>query len=615
MSTAPSRADEEGANSRTRGLWALVFVVGAVVALAVVPLILGREVRNVQDDMATVLEPARNLGTRLALVNARQMLRFQSFLLTGDRRYVREYEAALATERGLYDELRDLVRDMDIGVRERLARLSTQTGQWHLSHQYAFDSEEVRLSLRERVEGEQALYTAVQSATLDLESELQRAMEAGRREMQETQSLQTSITIGLLILALGATLVVGQVGVSLRSLSTESERRRREAVAARREIDALLQATGDGVMAVDLQGRCASLNPTGAELLGFSERDIVGRDVHDTIHHTGPGGEPRDRSASPILRALREGGRAASPDDVIWRRDGTSFPARWALQPLLDGTDVRGAVLTFSDMSDARRKEEALRRAIRVRDEVVSIVSHDLKNPLGVVAGAADLLLDLPLDEEERHHQARIIRRSAARMKRLTEDLLDVSRIEAGALVLRTAAETPGPILDELTEFFGTQAEDAGIVLDTRVAPDTPTVRADRDRLVQALSNLMTNALKFTPEGGRIVLTAEAADEAGRVAFSVADSGPGIPAEEQQHLFDRFWQANREDRTGSGLGLAIVRGIAEAHGGAVRVESTPGEGSRFTILVPEVGAGNGEVAEVVADGDGVEVASHEGEND
>ncbi len=589
MNRQRERSIDEGASSRTRGLWALFFVVGTMIALVVVPLVLGREVSRVQEEMATVLEPARALGTRLALVNARQMSRFQAFLLTGDRRYVREYEAALATERDLYEQLRVLIRDMDIDVRERLALLSSQTGQWHISHQFAFDSEQVRMSLRDQVEGEQALYTTIQSATLDLERELREAMESGRRAMTATGELQTRISLGLLLLALGAVLVMGQVGIDLRTLSDEADRRRRDAVASRREIDALLEATSDGVMGIDLEGLCISLNPAGSDLIGFTERDIRGRDVHETVHHTGPDGSARAREASPILRAIRDGGRASVLDDLFWRRDGSSFPTRWALQPLVDGTEVRGAVLTFTDMTEVRRKEQALRRAIRARDEVVSIVSHDLKNPLGVVAGAAELLLELPLDEDERRRQAEIIMRSAGRMRHLTEDLLDVSRIEAGALVLRPTTGAPAAVVAELEDYFRTQAEDCGIRLRRKVDRAPAEARIDQDRIVQALSNLMTNALKFTPEGGEVTLGASASDEGASVDFWVGDTGPGIPQDQQRHLFDRFWQANREDRTGSGLGLAIVRGIAEAHGGSVQVESKPGEGSCFTVRVPIAG--------------------------
>ena len=141
---------------------------------------------------------------------------------------------------------------------------------------------------------------------------------------------------------------------------------------------------------------------------------------------------------------------------------------------MIDGRDLRGAVLTFTDVSEILEKEEALRTAIRQREDVVSIVSHDLRNPLGVALAAADLLLDLPLDERQRRRQAQIIRRAGKRMQRLIDDLLDVARIEAGALVVRPSNERIVPILDEAAEQFRHQALERSLTLS--VDPKTPSL-------------------------------------------------------------------------------------------------------------------------------------------
>jgi signal transduction histidine kinase len=305
------------------------------------------------------------------------------------------------------------------------------------------------------------------------------------------------------------------------------------------------------------------------------------------LYHTAPGGLPRPRDDSPLLAGLTEGQEVRSPDvDVLWRRDNTPLSVQWSLHPLVDGTELKGAVLTFTDMTEIREKEEALRRAVRVREEVVSIVSHDLRNPLGTVAAAADLLLDLPLDDEERKKQANIIKRSAERMSRLIGDLLDVSRIEAGALVVRPALEDPRGVLEEARSIFAPQAETKGITLEVKVEPDVPSVMLDRDRILQALSNLIGNSLKVTEAGGCITMGAALVSEGEGVSISVTDTGPGIPEDAMDRLFDRFWQASRHDRTGSGLGLAIVRGIAEAHHGSVWVYSEVGHGAAFHIVLP-----------------------------
>ncbi len=567
------------------GFWAIAFVVGSLLALALVPVLLGRQSDRAQRQIVEVLEPARALATRLALIQARQMSRFQAFLLTGDRSYEQPYETAHQAENDTTAVLSNLIQGMDLGVRERLANLSSLSLDWYVGHLPAFESEAARQRMLANLGSEQTQYDQLQQAALELEGAIQREVEAGRQRMQRTRTLQAIITIVLALLALGATLVVGVVGIRLRRISTESAARQRDALRARREIDALMDATSDGVLGVDLEGRCTFLNRSGCELLGYSEWEIRGRDVHDTIHYARPDGSRRPREESPILGALRTNKRARSADgDVLWRRRGERFQAQWTLRPLLDGTEVRGAVLTFTDMTEIRQKEEALRRAVRAREEVMSIVSHDLRNPLGVVAAAADLILEIPLSEEERRKQVDIIRRSATRMARLIGDLLDVARIEAGVLRVRPEVQNAAEVLDEIRTVFIPQAEERGVRLEVDAREPVACVLMDKDRVIQALTNLVDNALRLTPRGGCVAVSLSVGDD--KVAFSVSDTGPGISEEARAHLFDRFWRGDRNDRHGTGLGLAIVKGMAEAHGGSVEVTSRSGEGATFTFLLP-----------------------------
>jgi len=234
-------------------------------------------------------------------------------------------------------------------------------------------------------------------------------------------------------------------------------------------------------------------------------------------------------------------------------------------------------------VTEAEKRENALHQTVKQRDEVVSIVSHDLRNPLGVVAGAADTLIELPLDREERERQATIIARSASRMSRLIEDLLDVSRIEAGAFVVRPSAEEPISVLEEVREMFEVQAEEAEVALAVGPVCDV-LVRMDHDRVVQALANLVDNALRFTPEGGVVTLSGEVLDQE-TVSLSVSDTGVGLTQDALDNLFSRFWQAEGDRKGRAGLGLAIVKGVIEAHGGEVRVESDPGVGSTFHLVL------------------------------
>lgn len=567
------------------GVWAVVFVAVSVVSLAVVPLVLGERAARAQREVEEVLEPVRFLGTRLALVQARQMSLFQAFLLTGDTTFRAPYLQALEEERRVTAGLEELAAGLDRGVWQRLNRLTNIATGWHLGHQLAFSSDEMRRRMVLQFEVEQRRYEQVQEATLAMEQVIRSEVEEGRARAASIRARQTQVALAFLVLGLGATLAVALVGYRLRLLTAEADARRRDAVRARREMDALLEATGDGVLGMDLDGRILSLNRAGSELLGWTEGQLTGRDVHDVLHHSTPDGAPRERSASALLGALREGGAATVTDDVLWRSDGVPLPVQWSLRPLVDGLVVRGAVLTFADLTEIRAQAEALRRAVRVRDEVVAVVSHDLKNPLGVVAGAADLLLDLPLDEAERRKQADIIRRSAERMGRLVGDLLDVARIEAGGLVVHPVPQSPEEILAEAEAFFRHQAEERGVRLEVTTDVALPTVDADPDRVQQALSNLLANALRFAPSGSTVTLGAWRQGDRW-VALTVQDQGPGIPEALQSHIFDRFWQASRHDRTGTGLGLAIVQGIARAHGGTVEVSSRPGEGALFSLLLP-----------------------------
>lgn len=588
-----------------RGLWALGFVAFSLVALVAVPTYFGRRVAAVQDRITHAVEPAVRLSATLGLLKARQMARVEGFILSADPTFRAYYNAVIDDEDIVLDSLsviaRELDRDVfetvpsdvasrevDRTVFERVAALRNESFDWRFSNRLIFEqgpTEESRDIVRQG-------YEDLQRATRDLDLSIIAQVEASRRRMAIEQRLQSRITMALALVALIATLIVARVAYRYRALTVEQERRRREAVQARREIDALLEATDDGVLGIDLEGRCTSLNRAGARLLGYTETEMRGRNVHATIFHSHPDGTPADRESSPILAAAEEGRPLVSdPGSVLWRRRHIPFPARWSLLPMIDGTELRGAVLTFTDMTETLEREDALRRAVRQREDVVSIVSHDLRNPLGVALAAADLLLDLPLDEQQRRRQAEIIRRSGKRMQNLIEDLLDASRIEAGVFVVRPSQEDLIPILQEAASLFEPQASSRSIELEV---DDTGPVhaRVDRDRIIQALSNLLDNAVRLTPERGRVVASAHV--DGSWVRISVQDTGPGVAPEIAERIFDRFSQGRERDGGSAGLGLAIVKGVAMAHDGFAELESTRGQGSTFTLRLPVAGPAAGE---------------------
>lgn len=228
--------------------------------------------------------------------------------------------------------------------------------------------------------------------------------------------------------------------------------------------------------------------------------------------------------------------------------------------------------------------------AVRARDEVMAIVSHDLRNPLSTIQAAASLLREERLSADETSRLLGTVHRSATTMNRLIQDLLDVSRIEGGHLNVRRDRVDLGAVIANACELLQDAARVQGITLSGHAQP--VYAEGDADRIAQVLDNLIGNAIKFTPAGGNVRVTARL--DASRVEVAVSDTGQGIEPEAQAHIFDRFWQASRTDRAGAGLGLAIVKGVVEAHGGTVAVESVPDGGTtvRFTLPAASHPAGS-----------------------
>jgi signal transduction histidine kinase len=224
--------------------------------------------------------------------------------------------------------------------------------------------------------------------------------------------------------------------------------------------------------------------------------------------------------------------------------------------------------------------------AARSRDEVLAMVSHDLRNPLNLVLSNASFLLDTASErlEPKQNQQLEMIRRAADQMNRLIQDLLEVSGIEAGGVSVEAQPEPVEPLVREACSSLEHATRERKIRLSWDVADGIPPVWADRDRILQVLGNLIGNALKFTPAGGSIEVRVEPAGEL--VRFAVADTGPGISEEDLPHVFDRFWQASRSRQGGAGLGLAIAHGIVAAHGGELWAESEVGSGSTFVFMLP-----------------------------
>jgi signal transduction histidine kinase len=245
---------------------------------------------------------------------------------------------------------------------------------------------------------------------------------------------------------------------------------------------------------------------------------------------------------------------------------------------------IRRVVATEVGRLQLTRMYADARQAIEAREEVLRIVSHDLRNPLNNVSLAADMLIEDEVPADEQVKRLRIIKRAAHQMDRLIGDLLDVARLEAGTLSVSPTSVPVHKLLEELSEAFTPLAEEHSIELEVISSPELPAVLCDAERIHQVFSNLVGNAVKFTPAHGHITVRADRAGE--RVRFSIVDTGPGIPADQLATIFGRFWQARPSDRRGIGLGLTIAKSIIEAHGERIGVDSRPGEGSSFWFTLP-----------------------------
>jgi PAS domain S-box-containing protein len=326
----------------------------------------------------------------------------------------------------------------------------------------------------------------------------------------------------------------------------------------------------------------------GAEkIFGYSKEEVIGGPLDLLIperFRAGHHGHVARFMAGP--GTARRGGLSIA----CLRKGGEEFPADAAISKL---TVAGHQVLTVAlrDVSERLRGEEErarlyaeAKRAVQVRDDIVGIVAHDLRSPLGVILMQAEVLREFREPGAEVGRAAERIERSVVRMNRLVDDLLEVTRIEAGHLPIERAPLAVGELVGEIVEAQRPLAEAAALELRCELTTGIPDAWADRHRLQQVFDNLVGNALKFTPRGGAIVI---GATPRGReVLFWVADTGAGISSEELPHVFERFWQARRPGRRGAGLGLPIVKGIVEAHDGRIWVESTPGHGSTFFFTIP-----------------------------
>jgi len=334
----------------------------------------------------------------------------------------------------------------------------------------------------------------------------------------------------------------------------------------------------------DREGRFHYLSPSVRDVIGYDAEDLLGRSYEEILD------EDQEEVRRLTDRALMEGIKQQPYRAAVRDPAGRRVVLEIVETPRIRDGEVigmRGFARDITARVETERERDRLyeeaRAAVRARDEMLAVVSHDLRSPLNTIRMSAALLQDDPGAERARQ-TAGLIDRAVRQMDALIEDLLDVSRMEAGELALSPTEIDPQPLLEDVRQLSERSAESHNVDIVPEVPPDLPPVHADRKRVMQVLTNLLSNALKFTPEGGQVVIRACAVP--GAVRITVADSGDGIPPEDVPQLFERFWQGDAGDGRGAGLGLAISKGIVEAHGGRIWVESRVGEGSAFHFTLP-----------------------------
>ena len=375
----------------------------------------------------------------------------------------------------------------------------------------------------------------------------------------------------------------------------EREARSRELARQKAFAERIIENSTTGICYLDRDLVYRVANPIYCAFLQMPREQIVGRYLFDVV----PGGE---EAILPIFRAALDEGRAhhvtALPFTYV-TPEGTSRQTFWDatyLPMAAEDGAVEGVLVLANEVSDRIEKErlqheriEVLEQSDRMKDQFLSILSHELRTPINAIMGFGSILEDGvagPLSPDQRRYTSRILGGAEALLA-LINDLLDMSRLQAGKFALEPRAVDPAAVAREAVANLAALAERKAQALELAIDGPLGTIQADPQRVTQVIVNLVGNAIKFTPDGGRIALRAAVAP--GAVRFEVRDSGPGIARTDVGRLFKPFSQldsSNTRTANGTGLGLSICKALVEAHGGAIGVESEPGRGSTFWFTLP-----------------------------
>jgi len=392
--------------------------------------------------------------------------------------------------------------------------------------------------------------------------------------------------------------------ITERKRAEEHEAQTRAELLAERKYRELIEHAPDAILEVDAGGMIVIANRTSETLFGYTRDELLGQPIEMLVPESRRGAHLAHRAAFAKVGISRPMGHGM-PDLNAVRKDRSEFPVEIGLSPIHTDSGIL-VVAVIRDITERKASEVQVRRLQegylaeissrhreaerlnQLKSEFMASVSHELRTPLHTIIGFADLLRE-DRDGVLSERQARFvenIQRDSEHLLALINDVLDLSRIEAGGLVLHTEFLRVKPLVEEIVESFRTYADKRSLSVNLRCDQDV-SVRADATRLRQILSNLLSNAIKFTPSEGEISVSVQR--ESGLARFEVTDSGVGIPASEQANIFGKFYQVGVTTggvREGTGLGLSICKELVTMHGGSIEVQSEVGKGSTFSFTMP-----------------------------
>ena len=355
----------------------------------------------------------------------------------------------------------------------------------------------------------------------------------------------------------------------------------------------LLESAGEGIIGVSLDGKMTFVNPAACRMLGYSPDEFESKELHSLIHYAHKDGSTYPQEDCPMQKSISGGTASHIDSEVLWRKDGTSFPVAYSSNPVHKDGSLVGSVITFSDITARKLAEEQVRRAKEIAEEATKAksdflanMSHEIRTPMNAVIGMAHLALQTELTPKQADYLTKI-QRSAHSLLGIINDILDFSKIEAGKLEMESVDFSLDEVLDNVSTVVGVKVHEKELEFLMDTTQDVPlALVGDPLRLAQVLINLCNNAVKFTERGEIIISTKllKKQDEWVMLQFAVRDTGVGLTQEQKGKLFQAFSQADMSTTRkygGTGLGLTISKRLVKMMGGEIWVESEAGKGSEF----------------------------------